>query len=112
MTPPSPSTGLATGGPIGDGRSALADFRPDDVDPLRELVRDQVAQGLAIYPRGGGTAMDYGGIPGRPGVAVDTRSIDRLIDYPFADMTITVAGRDDALGAEGDPGRAASAAAG
>ena len=34
--------------------------------------------------------MDYGGVPRRPGVAVNTRSIDRLIDYPFADMTITV----------------------
>ena len=79
-----------TGGPIGDGRSALAEFRPLDVDRLCELVRDQVAAGHAIYPRGGGTAMDYGGIPSRPGVAVDTRSLDRLIDYPFADMTITV----------------------
>ena len=76
--------------PIGDGRSALADFRPIDVEGLRELVRDQVGLGRAIYPRGGGTAMDYGGIPRRPGVAVDTRSINRLIDYPFADMTITV----------------------
>jgi glycolate oxidase FAD binding subunit len=76
--------------PIGDGRSALADFRPDDIDPLRELVREQVAAGRAIYPRGGGTAIDYGGVPRRPGVAVDTRSLDRLIDYPSADMTITV----------------------
>ncbi len=81
---------LPPGGPIGDGRSALADFRPEDVNALRSLVRDQVAQSRAIYPRGGGTAMDYGGVPRRPGVAVNTRSINRLIDYPSADMTITI----------------------
>ncbi len=89
-TDPSISTDQLAGGPIGDGRSALADFRPEDVESLRETVREQVARGRAIYPRGGGTALDYGGIPRRPGVAVDTRSIGRLIDYPFADMTITV----------------------
>jgi glycolate oxidase FAD binding subunit len=49
-----------------------------------------VGLGHAIYPQGGGTALDYGGIPGRPGVIVDTRGLDRLVDYPFADMTITV----------------------
>jgi glycolate oxidase FAD binding subunit len=83
-------TNLPPGGLIGDGRSALADFRPDDVAPLCEVVREQVALGRAIYPRGGGTAIDYGGIPRRPGVIVDTRSLNRLIDYPHADMTITV----------------------
>ncbi len=76
--------------PIGDGRSSTAAFRPADLDSLREVVRDQVAAGEAIYPQGGGTALDYGGIPARPGVAVDTRSLDRLIDYPAADMTITI----------------------
>jgi glycolate oxidase FAD binding subunit len=89
-TEPSTSTDHPAGGPIGDGRSALADVRPEDVEPLRELVREHVTLGRAIYPRGGGTALDYGGIPRRPGVAVDTRSLDRLIDYPAADMTITV----------------------
>ena len=84
------ATDLPPGGPIGDGRSALADFRPEDVNALRSLVRDQIAQSRAIYPRGGGTAMDYGGVPRRPGVAVNTRSINRLIDYPSADMTITI----------------------
>ena len=29
-------------------------------------------------------------MPGRPGVAIDTRSLGRVIDYPHADMTITV----------------------
>ena len=77
-------------GALGDGRAALADFRPTDVDPLCQLVREQVGLGHAIYPQGGGTALDYGGIPQRPGVIVHTRGLDRLIDYPFADMTITV----------------------
>jgi len=49
-----------------------------------------VAKGHAIYPQGGRTSLDYGRAPGRPGVAIDTTSISRLIDYPFADMTITV----------------------
>lgn len=89
-TDPHRSIDQPGGSPIGDGRSAVADFCPDDVDSLRELVREQVALGRAIYPRGGGTSLDYGGIPRRPGVAVDTRSLSRLIDYPFADMTITV----------------------
>jgi glycolate oxidase FAD binding subunit len=53
-------------------------------------VREQVALGRAIYPQGGKTALEYGGIPARPGVAVLTTALCRLIDYPFADMTITV----------------------
>ncbi len=77
-------------GPIGDGRAALASFRPEDVDPLCQIVREQVSLGHAIYPQGGGTALDYGGVPRRPGIVVDTRGLDRLVDYPFADMTITV----------------------
>jgi glycolate oxidase FAD binding subunit len=54
------------------------------------MVRDQVGQGNAVYPQGGRTALDYGGLPRRPGVALDTTGISRLIDYPFADMTITI----------------------
>ncbi len=83
--PDSPAAGV-----IGDGRAALADYRPTDVDPLCQLVRDQVGLGHAIYPQGGGTALEYGGIPRRPGVIVHTVGLNRLIDYPFADMTITV----------------------
>ncbi len=64
--------------------------RPDTVDQLCELVRSEVAAGNAIYPQGGRTSLDYGGIPRRPGVAIDTTGLARLIDYPFADMTITI----------------------
>jgi glycolate oxidase FAD binding subunit len=53
------------------------------------MVREHVSLGHAIYPQGGKTSLDYGRAPGRPGVAIDMTSIDRLIDYPFADMTVT-----------------------
>ena len=75
---------------LGDGRRAAAVDRPAAVDALQDAVARRVAEGLAIYPQGGRTALDYGGIPRAPGVAIDTRALDRIIDYPAADMTITV----------------------
>ncbi len=78
------------GGHLGDGRYALATERPESVDALRETIGRRAGEGLAVYPQGGGTALDYGGIPRRPGIALDTRSLNRIIDYPAADMTITV----------------------
>jgi glycolate oxidase FAD binding subunit len=78
------------GGTLGDGRFALATDRPEDVEALCRTVRERVAAGHAIYPQGGRTAIDYGGVPRTPGVVLDTTAINRLIDYPAADMTITV----------------------
>jgi glycolate oxidase FAD binding subunit len=78
------------GGPLGDGRFAHATDRPATVDDLCRVVSERVAQGHAIYPQGGGTALDYGGTPRAPGVAIDTRGLNRVIDYPAADMTVTV----------------------
>jgi glycolate oxidase FAD binding subunit len=78
------------GGRLGDGRHASATDRPETVDALRSAVIERVGQGHAIYPQGGGTALDYGGTPRAPGVAIDTRALNRVVDYPAADMTITV----------------------
>ena len=78
------------GGRLGDGRFATATDRPETVDALCEAVIARVAQGHALYPQGGGTALDYGGPPRMPGVAIDMRALSRVIDYPAADMTVTV----------------------
>jgi len=78
------------GAPLGDGRLASAVDRPESVDALRQAVADRVAQGYAIYPQGGTTALDYGGVPRSPGVAIDMRALAEVIDYPAADMTVTV----------------------
>jgi glycolate oxidase FAD binding subunit len=76
--------------PLGDGRAAVAVDRPATIEALREGVARRAGEGLALYPQGGRTALDYGGTPAKPGVAIDTTALDRVIDYPAADMTITV----------------------
>lgn len=78
------------GGRLGDGRFATATDRPETIDALRQVVIDRVAHGHAIYPQGGCTALEYGEPPRLPGVAIDTTALRRVIEYPAADMTITV----------------------
>jgi glycolate oxidase FAD binding subunit len=75
---------------LGDGLYATAHDRPGSIDELCATVRSRVAEGAALYPQGGATALDYGGVPARPGVAIDLRALDRVVDYPAGDMTVTV----------------------
>ena len=75
---------------LGDGVRASAVERPDDRQGLAEVVGRHAAEGSALYPQGGRTALEAGGPPERPGVAIDLRGLDRIVDYPSADMTVTV----------------------
>jgi glycolate oxidase FAD binding subunit len=65
-------------------------LRPTSAAELGEMVRQAAAAGQALYPLGGRTMLGYGLPPVRPGVAVDLRGLDRVIDYPARDMTVTV----------------------
>ncbi|HKB01505.1 MAG TPA: FAD-binding oxidoreductase [Gemmataceae bacterium] len=73
-----------------DGFGPLPVARPQSVADVGDLVRRAAADGTALYPVGGGTMLDYGLPPTKPGTAVDLRGLDRVIDYPARDMTITV----------------------
>ncbi len=64
--------------------------QPASVADLCKLVRNIPVSGLAIYPVGGRTLLDLGLPPTRDGIAIDTTQLDRVIDYPSRDMTITV----------------------
>jgi glycolate oxidase FAD binding subunit len=64
--------------------------RPVSVAELSDLVRRAAADGQALYPLGGRTGLDQGLPPDRPGLAIDLRALDQVIDYPARDMTITV----------------------
>ena len=79
-----------TPAPLGDGMTALAVDRPDSIDALRHAVATRATEGTALYPQGGRVSLDHGGAPTRAGVAIDTTRLAAVIDYPAADMTITV----------------------
>jgi glycolate oxidase FAD binding subunit len=64
--------------------------RPASVGELGDVVRRAAADGLALYPVGGRTALDLGLPPARPGLAVDTTALAAVIDYPARDLTVTV----------------------
>jgi glycolate oxidase FAD binding subunit len=73
-----------------DGVGPMPVVRPATAAEVADVVRRCAADGTAVYPVGGGTMLDYGLPPARPGVAVELRALDRVIDFPARDMTITV----------------------
>jgi glycolate oxidase FAD binding subunit len=60
------------------------------VAELSNLVLEAANKGLALYPVGGQTMLGHGLPPTRPGVAVATQGLAKLIDYPARDMTVTL----------------------
>jgi glycolate oxidase FAD binding subunit len=73
-----------------DGNAHFPIVSPGSVAQLGDLVRQAAADKQALYPFGGRTMLDLGLLPSKPGLAVDLRQLDQVIDYPARDMTITV----------------------
>lgn len=73
-----------------DGFGPLPVRAPETVAELGDIIRAQVTVGQAVYPVGGGTKLHVGRVPTKPGVAVSTLKLNRVIDYPARDMTVTV----------------------
>src|SRR5262245_37539569 len=63
--------------------------RPASVAELCDLVKQARAAKQGIYPVGGRTTLDVGLPPAKPGIALDTTALNKVIDYPARDMTIT-----------------------
>ena len=68
--------------------SIVADFlpltethEPVDQTSLAALVAEAHRGGTAVYPIGGGTSLDYGLIPTRPGIGLSLSRLDRVIDW-------------------------------
>jgi len=55
-----------------------------------ETIRACHDSDTPIYPVGGGTSLGYGVPPSREGIGLALTGLDRVIDYPARDMTITV----------------------
>jgi glycolate oxidase FAD binding subunit len=72
-TPPTPESNCPTA--------------PADV---AEIVRAAHEASRALYPLGGGTALDYGNPPTGPGRHLDLTGLNKIVDYTPRDMTILV----------------------
>ncbi len=73
-----------------DGFGPLPVVRPTSVADLGDVVRRAASEKQAIYPVGGQTQLGLGNPPTKPGIAVDMRGLDQVIDFPARDMTVTV----------------------
>jgi glycolate oxidase FAD binding subunit len=57
---------------------------------MAAALRDAAGTRTAVYPIGGGTSLSYGMRPDRPGLGLLTTGLNRIVDYPAGDLTITV----------------------
>jgi glycolate oxidase FAD binding subunit len=63
---------------------------PIDQSALAAVVAGAYDSGTPVYPLGGGTSLDYGRSASQPGIGIALANLDRVVDYPARDMTITV----------------------
>ncbi len=62
---------------------------PDSVEQISRLLAFANGAGLALFPRGGGTAMGMGGAPQRVDIVLSMQRLAKVIDYSPEDMTVT-----------------------
>jgi glycolate oxidase FAD binding subunit len=65
-------------------------LEPASPEELADQVRQACASQTPVYPVGGGTSLDFGLPAKTPGFALATSRLNRVIDYPARDMTVTV----------------------
>ena len=65
-------------------------IEPIDQQHSVELVKQCFENGTPVYPVGGGCSLDYGTLPTRVGCGMSLTKLNRILDYPARDMTITV----------------------
>ncbi len=63
---------------------------PTDEPAVAALIGAAHKSGTPVYPIGGGTSLDYGPRPARPGIGLDFSRMNRVLDHPADDLTITV----------------------
>jgi len=65
-------------------------LEPADQTAVAELVERAHRDGTPVYPISGGTNLHYGLPPAEPGLGLSLAGLDRVVDYPARDLTITV----------------------
>jgi glycolate oxidase FAD binding subunit len=73
-----------------DGRAPRWVVRPASLEQAARVLALAHDEGLAVVPRGSGSALEQGGVPARVDVVLDLATLDRVVEYNPDDMTITV----------------------
>ena len=63
---------------------------PADQAEVAAAVRDAHETGTPLYPIGGGTSLEFGLPAKAPGIGLSLAKLNRVVDYPARDMTVTV----------------------
>ncbi len=67
------------------------EFLPATTDEVCSFLKENAGgDPRSVFPVGGRTALHYGYAPLETGVCLSTHNLNRVIDYPARDMTITV----------------------
>ena len=72
-----------------DGVTPKAAVRPGSYEQVADILRYASSAGLAVIPRGGGTAMAAGNIPRRYDIALCLSRLNKVIEHEPADLTVT-----------------------
>ena len=84
-----PDAMVAAGGYAVDGVAPRVVARPADRQGVAELLRWASAEGVRVFPTGGGVFTRLGNVPSRVDVVLDLRRLDRVVEYQPADLTVS-----------------------
>jgi glycolate oxidase FAD binding subunit len=65
-------------------------LEPANEQQLAAVLRLANDLSLALTPRGGGTKLSWGNPPSRADVILSTARLDKIIEHPWADLTVSV----------------------
>lgn len=63
---------------------------PADEAELAQKVAEAAHRTVPVYPIGGATMLGFGAAADRPGIGLSLARLNRVVDYPADDLTITV----------------------
>jgi glycolate dehydrogenase FAD-binding subunit len=65
-------------------------LEPANEQQLAAALRLANNAGFAVVPRGGGTKLNWGNPPSRADILLSTARLDKIIEHPWADLTVSV----------------------
>lgn len=73
-----------------DGYVPKAVVLPASVQEVQEVLQFAVKQNLSVIPAGAGTKLSIGNLPQKVDVVLATTSLNSVVEYEPADLTVTV----------------------